>query len=914
MKIVFPMQLGGSNAPVELASLDAFIEQLNALNSGTFPIGRNRLWHGGIHLSEAAGWHTSGAVRAIADGEIVAYRLAKQPAKATLEPEPEQGQPGEPVDLYTSPSFCLVRHRYEAGEQSKNRCTFYSLYMHIACENSYSDPQAAKLVVKGHNISTYEPVLEQVNPQQFRVKPRTAQQGNQTQPVYAIEGAEVKLATPNADPSTYLNQQDESHPYHLVSYINDPGHLFYIAASQLEPVFPQKPAWMTPPEGKPLRYGVRNNSWLRQSASTTEGSLGLPAGSEVVASTQTQMVTLTGGPTEFRKVSVFKPGSGSVQDSAGHNMAIASKGAIGWLASNRLGDTLAAEPSTPVTFAENAPVVDRSANPIAVQAGEVIGHWGEHQAATANPSTASNAEPKAVHVEVFVAHKDKQALEDCLNNKAQLTGGQRYLRLEENVTTYRLISNSRHDYHDVAKFGPLALPLAVNESDILSHGSNQFVKVRERAAATGELAGEYVLLSGDTQLISQHDWAKLGVKLIDGSKDEDGFLDKADTAAPDNAPDQQEASEFFNTLYQQLVTDRDSDGTLSGNDIKAALADAELAGKLRRLFIKHESEWIKREEWPRLEQELTDTPNLYKYAMQVHKNMAWIDDAKVIEILGDTKPWFIHPAGMMGLVGGKKTGFIFTLDVMKRIYINFQGNNSKDHELQGIADELNEHIELYQLDTPLKRTHFFAQILQETGPSLHTSEGENWSIDALKGFAGGRNRRYPDGRLYADVHGYEVKDRRTGLYLKADGSQVTQLDKIEAFNTIYGNRPRDLGNGDYNTNDGWNFRGRGLKQVTGRYNYTTFNEWHSENQAMWPSDILDVVSNPDLLSEIKYATRSAAWFWIEQGATKCFELASAASDDAVNKITDIVNYHTDSRANRVANFWRLWNEKALYES
>jgi len=168
---------------------------------------------------------------------------------------------------------------------------------------------------------------------------------------------------------------------------------------------------------------------------------------------------------------------------------------------------------------------------------------------------------------VFVAHKDKQALEDCLNNKAQLTGGQRYLRLEENVTTYRLISNSRHDYHDVAKFGPLVLPLAVKESDILSHGSNQFVKVRERAAATGELAGEYVLLSGDTQLISQHDWAKLGVKLIDGSSDPDGFLDKADTEG-------KEGGEFFSTLYDKLVTDRDKDGTLSGNDIKAALADA----------------------------------------------------------------------------------------------------------------------------------------------------------------------------------------------------------------------------------------------------------------------------------------------------------------------------------------------------
>lgn len=59
--------------------------------------------------------------------------------------------------------------------------------------------------------------------------------------------------------------------------------------------------------------------------------------------------------------------------------------------------------------------------------------------------------------------------------------------------------------------------------DIVSHGANNFVKVRERTAAEGELAGEYVLLSGDTQLISQHDWAKLGVKQVDGSNDPDGF-------------------------------------------------------------------------------------------------------------------------------------------------------------------------------------------------------------------------------------------------------------------------------------------------------------------------------------------------------------------------------------------------------
>ncbi len=40
------------------------------------------------------------------------------------------------------------------------------------------------------------------------------------------------------------------------------------------------------------------------------------------------------------------------------------------------------------------------------------------------------------------------------------------------------------------------MPLTIKESDIVSHGANNFVKVRERTAAEGELAGEYVLLSG----------------------------------------------------------------------------------------------------------------------------------------------------------------------------------------------------------------------------------------------------------------------------------------------------------------------------------------------------------------------------------------------------------------------------------
>ncbi len=637
MKIVYPMQLAGENGSSEIASLDEFIKKINGLKSGTFPIGRNRIWHGGIHFSKSGGWHPSGAVRAIADGEIVAYRLATKPAKATR--SPEAGKPGDDIELHTSPSFCLVRHRYEGGEQNKNRLTFYSLYMHIACENSYNSPEAARVTVKGSGVSTYEPVA-QGDPLKL------TRRLSGSSPVYAKTGAEVKLL--QQTPSNLLNHRDEAHNYFLVHYVDEPNSPFYIAQSQLQHEYPQKPTWMTPPEGKPARHKVPSNTWLRKTADTTVGSMGLPAGSEVVVSTEPpQMVNLNGGTTEFRKVQVFKTGSGTVKDSANQVMTNAGKGAVGWLAKSKMGAGLPAEPSTPVEFKDDAPVVNRSANPIPVQAGEIIGHWGEHELATASASGfEKDADSKAVHFEVFVSESDKQALKDCINNKARVTGGQGYLLVKKEVTTYRLTSDSQHGFHEVANFGPLVLPLAVKESDIVTHGANNFVKVRERTTADGELPGEFVLKGGDVEVISQHDWHQLGVKLVDGSSDEDGFLDKADTESED--PQQKEASKFFSTLYDKLVTDRDNDGTLSGNDIKAALADEELAGKLRLLFIKHKSEWVKPGDWPRLKQELADQPKLYEYAMQVHRNMAWVEDASAI--LGDTKPWFIHPAGMMGLV------------------------------------------------------------------------------------------------------------------------------------------------------------------------------------------------------------------------------------------------------------------------
>ncbi|MGZ2747638.1 peptidase M23 [Burkholderia stagnalis] len=76
---------------------------------GVYPIAFDRRWHCGVHLQP----NTKGKVYAIADGEIVAYRVCQHG-----------------VDDGTSHTgFVLLKHTTETGEG--RTLTFYSLYMHL---------------------------------------------------------------------------------------------------------------------------------------------------------------------------------------------------------------------------------------------------------------------------------------------------------------------------------------------------------------------------------------------------------------------------------------------------------------------------------------------------------------------------------------------------------------------------------------------------------------------------------------------------------------------------------------------------------------------------------------------------------------------------------------------------------------
>jgi putative chitinase len=86
-------------------------------------------------------------------------------------------------------------------------------------------------------------------------------------------------------------------------------------------------------------------------------------------------------------------------------------------------------------------------------------------------------------------------------------------------------------------------------------------------------------------------------------------------------------------------------------------------------------------------------------------------------------------------------------------------------------------------------------------------------------------------------------------------------------NRVYANR---LGNRDEASGDGFRFRGRGLKQLTGRDNYTDAAEALNR----------PYVTNPELVALPEDACMTAAWFW---HTAKANILADSAQWDAITR-------------------------------
>ncbi|EOF7238867.1 hypothetical protein [Enterobacter roggenkampii] len=143
-KIVWPIP--SNNRGKEFINQEDILSHLAGESTGQYAIGRSGMWHGGIHITEATTpWCAlSGkspleamdfpvpfkgeqAIRCMADGEVVAYRICKDYQTIAWESGP----------LSFSCSFVLVKHYIQPGETESSGLHFYTLYMHLAPYSAY---------------------------------------------------------------------------------------------------------------------------------------------------------------------------------------------------------------------------------------------------------------------------------------------------------------------------------------------------------------------------------------------------------------------------------------------------------------------------------------------------------------------------------------------------------------------------------------------------------------------------------------------------------------------------------------------------------------------------------------------------------------------------------------------------------
>jgi putative chitinase len=167
----------------------------------------------------------------------------------------------------------------------------------------------------------------------------------------------------------------------------------------------------------------------------------------------------------------------------------------------------------------------------------------------------------------------------------------------------------------------------------------------------------------------------------------------------------------------------------------------------------------------------------------------------------------------------------------------------------------------YDINTPVRQAMFLSQIAHESGNFCHVSENLNYSVNGLRSVFG---KYFPNDNLAAEY--------------------ARKPEKIA--NRVYANR---MGNAEESSGDGWKYRGRGLIQLTGKNNYTTFS-LSADNNALL---------EPELVSEPELAVQSAGWFWSTNNLNRL------ADTGDVRVVTKRINGGYNGLTDRSAKFGKL---------
>ena len=158
---------------------------------------------------------------------------------------------------------------------------------------------------------------------------------------------------------------------------------------------------------------------------------------------------------------------------------------------------------------------------------------------------------------------------------------------------------------------------------------------------------------------------------------------------------------------------------------------------------------------------------------------------------------------------------ILALDQLKQMV--------KNPHIEHWHEVLDQLLDDYEINTPLRVAHFVAQCAHESGNFVFIKENLNYKAASLRKIFG---KYFPNDALAAQ---YEKKPEQIA-------------------NRIYASR---MGNGPEASGDGYRYCGRGLIQLTGKDNYTFFAG----------SLNISVEEASEFLATFEGAAQSACWFW-----------------------------------------------------
>ncbi|WCH25484.1 glycoside hydrolase family 73 protein [Aeromonas salmonicida] len=553
MKFAFPILTAKGE---EFKDFKALTELINGEQSGHYLLGNHNKWHGGIHISDkSAPWcKDKYPVRAIADGKVVAFRMMKDYLTSEYQGE----------SLRYSNCFCLVQHEYceiNAETKAKNEFTFYSLYMHLLPWDQYQSTE--KLVLKkGWNARNSVP---HANPdaEQQRVDaalPRftlpkdtelemdsstPSQKGNVGGKEYDFIKVIIKSKLSNAQ----IKEAEKA------GVLVSEGSSVWIANSPdaVEVIKPNLPTWLFDQIEAELLTNmvgradpVLNGPTGRLMAG--DRSVSLPADTKLQYDAhQLEFHWIGDKARKMARCEYVTPNADGAAGSCG----------IAWVCVE--DEFIKVNVRTPSHLGELYVLP----SPVAIAAGETIGYLGLVE--TPGSLIGGKKSKHQVHLEVFT---QDPRLDDVLANKAGTKGGATYAKVPAELVLHEKKKQDDKDLWVATSDKSL-------EELVESPGFEKDATKQEWVCVS---SGKYVKKE-QVELLSQHDWLKIGFKKVDGTGS-DGYLD------PEVPPT------FFTKLVKSF--DTDSNGELSSEEIQAALQNNSNAGKLHKLIVKHPSEWYEK--------------------------------------------------------------------------------------------------------------------------------------------------------------------------------------------------------------------------------------------------------------------------------------------------------------------------------